>query len=65
VSGDELDQFGADVRADMDAVEIGGDAGGCELSRMSCKARRGLSRIGSTKNMSAADDRSSEGTLQL
>ena len=30
-----------------------------------CLKRRGLSRIGSTKNMSAADDRSSEGTLQL
>jgi hypothetical protein len=35
MSGDELHQFGADVRGDMDAVKIGGDAGGCEFGRMS------------------------------
>jgi hypothetical protein len=50
VSNDELHQFGADVRADMGAVELGGDARCREFCGMSSSQCRPGQRAVSIEN---------------
>ena len=53
MGSDELDQVGADLCGDMNLVEIGGNPGGCEFSRMSPSQRRSGQRAVGVENRRA------------